>query len=116
MTDSNSEIRQAIAEYDRAALKDYVFKGGTASQRDRQPFSPGKLVGFAVRTVCACTADSEDSFCSWLERKSQELGSIRGGTARKLFALKDEPGWRFNTELSQASEEAERTPLGLCTR
>jgi 5-methylcytosine-specific restriction protein B len=41
---------------------------------------------------------SEDTFCRWMEFKSLHLGSIRGGSARKLiiYKHKDKPGWYYD--------------------
>jgi 5-methylcytosine-specific restriction protein B len=38
---------------------------------------------------------SEESFCRWMEYKTLHLGSIRGGSARKLiiYKHKGKPGW-----------------------
>jgi 5-methylcytosine-specific restriction enzyme B len=38
-----------------------------------------------------------ENFCRWIERQTPEMGSIRGGSARKLIIYKhrDKPGWYF---------------------
>lgn len=42
--------------------------------------------------------DNKDNFCRWIEFKSHHLGSIRGGSARKLliYKHKNKPGWYFD--------------------
>ena len=44
--------------------------------------------------------NSEDTFCRWMEFRTQHLGSMRGGSARKLliYKHKDRPGWYFDPE------------------
>ena len=48
----------------------------------------------------------EDTYCYWLEYKSQLVGSIRGGSARKLIIYKrrDREGWYFPTVFSDEGE------------
>ena len=49
---------------------------------------------------------SDDTFCQWMEYRSQHLGSIRGGSARKLiiYKHKDKPGWYFDPEYKDEQE------------
>lgn len=108
MTDSNSEIQQAIATFDRVALKDSLLAG---EQRRREIISRFPLETWSslpLERYALGIAESEDSLCNWLERKSTELGSIRGGSSRKLLVFKrrNKPGWHFNTELFQNEQEA----------
>jgi 5-methylcytosine-specific restriction protein B len=41
-----------------------------------------------------------DNFCRWIERQTDQMGSIRGGSARKLIIYKraNEQGWYFPSE------------------
>lgn len=108
MDESNSEIRQAIAAFDRAALKDYLLAG---DQRRSEIISRFPLEGWStlpLERYALGTAESDDSFCNWLERKSAELGSIRGGSSKKLLVFKrrNKPGWYFNTGLFKNEQEA----------
>ncbi len=58
-----------------------------------------------LRYECASSA-VEDTYCYWLEYKSQLVGSIRGGSARKLIIYKrrDREGWYFPTVFSDEGE------------
>lgn len=108
MTETNSDLRQAIVTFDRAALKGYLLEG---EQRRREIISRFPVESWSVLSLeqyALGTAESEDSFCNWLERKTLELGSIRGGTSRKLlvFKRKNKPGWHYNTELFKNEQEA----------
>lgn len=49
---------------------------------------------------------AEDSYCRWIEFKSPELGSISGGSARKLIIYKrrNAPGWFFPKMFSNEQE------------
>jgi 5-methylcytosine-specific restriction protein B len=53
---------------------------------------------------------AEDSFCRWMEFKSQALGSIRGGSAYKLiiYKRKDAPGWFYPKDLPNERTAWER--------
>ena len=52
----------------------------------------------------------EDTYCYWLEYKSQWVGSIRGGSARKLIVYKrrDREGWYFPNVFSNEREAWDR--------
>ena len=52
----------------------------------------------------------EDTYCHWLEYKSQWMGSIRGGSARKLiiYKRKDREGWYFPKGFSNEREAWDR--------
>jgi hypothetical protein len=56
-----------------------------------------------------------DSFCYWLEFKTKELGSIRGGSAAKfgVWWSKDEDRWRWNSIYTSAEDALTHISGGL---
>jgi hypothetical protein len=56
-----------------------------------------------------------DSFCYWLEFKTKELGSIRGGSAAKfgVWWSKDEDRWRWNSIYTSAEDALTHIKGGL---
>ena len=56
-----------------------------------------------------------DSFCYWLEFKTKELGSIRGGSAAKfgVWWSKDENRWRWNSMYHNAEDALTQIKDGL---
>jgi 5-methylcytosine-specific restriction protein B len=52
------------------------------------------------------TPQSPDAYCTWLERKAIHVGSIRGGSARKLLVYKHgtKEGWYFPKQFSNEEE------------
>jgi 5-methylcytosine-specific restriction protein B len=55
-------------------------------------------------------SDHPDNFCRWIERQTDQMGSIRGGSSRKLIVYKHatKPGWYFSREHFQDEQEAWR--------
>jgi 5-methylcytosine-specific restriction enzyme B len=52
------------------------------------------------------TPQSAHSYCLWLERKATNVGSIRGGSAKKLLIYKrrQEEGWYFPNQFADEQE------------
>src|SRR4051812_31009583 len=55
--------------------------------------------------------DRPENFCLWIERQTDQMGSIRGGSARKLIVYKhrEKPGWYFPSDY--ADEQAAWTAV-----
>jgi hypothetical protein len=61
------------------------------------------------------TEQSKDSFCYWLERKTEELGSIRGGSSVKfgVYWSKKDNDWRYNPKFSSAEDALDEIKNGI---
>src|SRR5579859_8114274 len=66
---------------------------------------------FPIENVKDMTLDQyaigkPDSFCYWLEFKTKELGSIKGGSSAKfgVWWSKDENRWRWNSIYHSAED------------
>ncbi len=59
--------------------------------------------------------NSHDTFCYWLEFRTNDLGSIRGGSAAKfgVWWSAEESGWRWNAAFSSAEDARSRITEGL---
>jgi hypothetical protein len=56
---------------------------------------------------------SFDSFCNWLERRTEDLGSIRGGSARKFGVFYSKDHWEYNKIYSNPEDAIERLREGF---
>lgn len=52
--------------------------------------------------------DSSGTYCRWIEFRAVHLGSIRGGSSRKLiiYKRKNRPGWHYDEVAFDSVEEA----------
>lgn len=59
--------------------------------------------------------ENQNVFCRWLEYLTPNLGSMRGGTARKLliYKYKDKPGWFFDSQYNDEKEAWEAIRAGI---
>jgi hypothetical protein len=71
-------------------------------------FPPEMLTGLTMEKYAMGHPGSGDSFCYWLERKTEKLGSVRGGTVRKfgLWWDKGSGGWQWNTSVYKDAADA----------
>ena len=75
--------------------------------RDRWPEM--QLTAYAVGQD-----DSSETFCRWMEFKAVHLGSIKGGSSRKLiiYKRKSRPGWHYDEVAFSSVEQAWDTVRG----
>ncbi len=97
MTDPDTSLAEAIANYDRQQFAHEV----EAAEKERRDLARRfPLDGWPIMTLeqyALGHEGSEDSYCRWVEFKNRHMGSIRGGSARKhiIFKFKERPGWYF---------------------
>jgi 5-methylcytosine-specific restriction protein B len=106
MPEQRVTIEDAFTAYDRAAGARYAAE----SERERTllatRFPLDRWPTMSLEEYALGQEDSENTYCRWLEFGTQYLGSMRGGTSRKLliYKHKDKPGWYFDPEY--ADEQA----------
>ena len=88
MTKSDVTLSQAVAQFDRSTHESH--RRAYQSQRAEilKRFPRDKWPDMALEGYALGQATSEDTYCRWLEFKSPSLGSMRGGTAKKLIVYK----------------------------
>ena len=106
MIKSNLTLSEAIAQFDRSptnpAAEGYRAQRAEILKRfPRDQWPEMRLEAYALGQPGV-----EDTYCYWLEYKSQWMGSIRGGSARKLIIYKrrDREGWYFPNLFSDEGE------------
>lgn len=61
------------------------------------------------------TPNSAESFCRWMEFRTQQIASIRGGNAMKLLIYKrlNEPGWYFDPRFADEEDAWQAVRAGF---
>ena len=110
MIKSNLTLSEAIAQFDRSPTNPVAE--GYRSQRAEilARFPRDQWPGMRLEEYALGQPGVEDTYCYWLEYESQSVGSIRGGSARKLIIYKrrDREGWYFPNMFSDEGEAWDR--------
>ncbi len=106
MPDPRPSLEAALASYDRALDKEQVAEGERERKEVTHRFPLEQWPTLPLENYALGQEKSEDTFCRWMEFRTQHLGSIRGGSARKLiiYKHKDKPGWYFDSEYKDEQE------------
>jgi len=90
-------VEEALATYDRSTHEAEVSEAKRVREELLRRFPREHWPQMTLEEYALGHEGAEESFCRWMEFKAQELGSIRGGSARKLIVYKhkDAPGWFF---------------------
>ena len=110
MTIKGLRLSEVIAKLDRSPTNP-VAEGYQAQRAEivkrfpRDKWPKMRLEDYALGQQAV-----EDTYCHWLEYKSQWMGSIRGGSARKLIIYKRKKGegWYFPNVFSNEGEAWDR--------
>lgn len=97
MASTFAPLTEFLSTYDRAAHRSDVE---LAEQERRQILERFPLDGWSTLTLerYALGQDgNDDTFCRWMEFRSPNLGSMRGGSARKhlIFKSRKREGWHI---------------------
>ena len=110
MIKSNLTLSQAIAQFDQSPTNPVAE--GYRSQRAEilKRFPRDQWQQMSLDDYALGQPAMEDTYCHWLEYKSQWMGSIRGGSARKLIIYKqrDREVWYFPKGFSNEREAWDR--------
>jgi 5-methylcytosine-specific restriction protein B len=115
MSTSIVELERALATFDRSATKAYTAEGEAQRKQILERFPVEAWSRLPLERYAAGQDDSSETFCRWLERRSQNLGSIRGGSARKLLIYKrrDGAGWWHEPKYRDQNEAWEAVRAGF---
>ena len=106
MIKSNVTLSEAVAQFDRSPTNPVAE--GYRSQRAEilKRFPRDKWPEMSLGDYALGQPGVEDTYCHWLEYKSHLMGSIKGGSARKLiiYRRRDRDGWYFPMGLSSEGE------------
>jgi 5-methylcytosine-specific restriction protein B len=92
-----STFEQAIADFDPAAFRASEHEAETQRQETLRRYPRNSWQTMTLEEYAQGQDGRPENFCRWIERQTDQMGSIRGGSARKLVIYKhrDKPGWYF---------------------
>ena len=106
MIKTSITLDQAAQAFDRSPT--HQAAEGYRSQRAEivRRFPRDEWPEMRLKDYALGQPESEDTYCRWMEFRSQYVGSIRGGSARKLiiYKRKQESGWWFPKHFSNEGE------------
>ena len=106
MIKSDLTFSDAIAQFDRSPTSPAAegYRAQRAEILKRFPLD--KWPEMRLEDYALGQPGVRDTYCHWLEFKSQWVGSIRGGSAGKLiiFKRRDREGWYFPNVFSDVAE------------
>jgi 5-methylcytosine-specific restriction protein B len=91
-------LEQAIREFDRSAVAARIAAAEQQRQDVVRRFPREEWPTLAIERYAVGLSGHRDTFCRLLEFQTPDLGSIKGGSSRKLilYKHKDKPGWYFD--------------------
>lgn len=92
-------IQEALLAYSRESAIPRIEGAERERQSILERFPLHAWPSMSLEDYALGQDDSKDTFCRWVEFRSENLGGIRGGSSRKLlvFKYRDKPGWYFNS-------------------
>jgi len=98
MVEKRLSIQEAIQVNPKDSYSDFVKAAEEERNVILQRFPLESWKDMPLENYAVGQEKSEDTFCRWLEFKSFHLGSILGGSSRKLiiYKHKDKPGWYYD--------------------
>ena len=93
----SGSLKDAISKYDRGSDRDKIDRAEAQRAEALQHFPLDHWPDMTLEEYALGQDEHEDNFCRWMEFLTQDLGSIRGGSARKLiiYKHKNKAGWYF---------------------
>lgn len=106
MPDQLHWIQEALTAYRKDSDREAVDKAEEERAEFLTHFPLEGWPNLSLERYALGQADSEDTFCRWMEFRTNNLGSMRGGSAHKLMVYKhkDKPGWYFDSAYKQEQE------------
>jgi len=101
-------IEEALKTYDKSQFNDLYAEAEKARLAVVERFPLDAWPQMTLEQYALGQADSEDTYCKWLEYRTRVIGSIKGGSARKhiIYKYKDKPGWYYPKEKYADKKEA----------
>jgi 5-methylcytosine-specific restriction enzyme B len=93
-------LERAIQEFDPAAFQAFEHEAEQQRQETLRRYPRAHWSEMTLEEYAQGQEGHPENFCRWIERQTDQMGSIRGGSARKLIIYKnrDKPGWYFPKE------------------
>ena len=106
---------EAISSYDRSIDSESIALGEKERKRITELFPRSSWASMPIEKYALGQSGSENTFCAWLEYKSAHLGSISGGSAKKLLIYKKKTGegWYFDPSYGSVEKAWEEVREGF---
>ncbi len=90
-------LAEALTDYDRDARSDQYQEAEKQRAAILERFPLGAWAEMTLEDYAVGQPGRDDTFCRWVEFRSKKLGSMKGGSSRKLIVYKHrkKPGWYF---------------------
>lgn len=94
---SSVSFGDAAQSFDPASVRASVNDAEQERQETLRRYPREHWPAMTLEEYAQGQPDHPDSYCRWIERQTPHIGSIRGGSARKLIIYKraNQPGWHF---------------------
>lgn len=99
MTRSQLELVEAVERFDREAAKQWAEEAEAERKGFLERWPVERWPTMSLEEYALGHDRWKESFCYQVEFQTRHLGSIRGGSARKLLIYKhaNEPGWFYDS-------------------
>jgi 5-methylcytosine-specific restriction protein B len=106
MSESAHKIEQALAAYDKGTAGEQIERAKQQRKEALDRFPLDAWPNMPLERYAVGQEDSTETFCYWMEWGTTDVGSIRGGSSRKLiiYKKKNEPGWYFPVQYTDEKE------------
>jgi len=81
----STTIEAALASFDRNSIQPYIAEGERERAEIQSRFPVTSWPSMSLEAYALGHEKSKESYCYLMERATSRLGSIRGGSARKLL-------------------------------
>ena len=97
MISRTKTLDEALSEFDRASVQAQLDEAEASRAEGLRYFPLDRWPDMALEDYALGQQDSDHIFCRWMEFRSPQLGSIKGGSSFKhiIFKRKHELGWYF---------------------
>jgi 5-methylcytosine-specific restriction enzyme B len=99
-TGNEPTLDGAIADFDPAAYQAFEHEAEAQRAETLRRYPRESWHEMRLEDYAQGQARNPENFCRWIERQTDQMGSNRGGSARKLIIYKhaEKPGWYFPRE------------------
>jgi 5-methylcytosine-specific restriction protein B len=93
-------LEQAIEDFDAGAYQAFEHEAEEQRAETLRRYPRAHWPDMTLEEYAQGQDGQPENLCRWIERQTDQMGSIRGGSARKLIVYKhrSEPGWYFPPE------------------
>jgi 5-methylcytosine-specific restriction protein B len=100
------ELTAAADSFDAATVRPFEHEAERQRQQTLQRFPRESWPAMELLQYAQGQDEVPDNYCRWIERQTDQMGSIRGGAARKLIVYKHrgKPGYHYPPDYDNVEE------------